>query len=155
MGRKGKKWERSVKLMFYGTYQYGIDDKGRISIPNEFRKKLDSEIIVSCGLEPCLIIYTIEDWNRILEKTSALSFTKEKNREFNRLFYSGAYSKDLDNKGRISLEKMQIEYASLSKDCVFVGTGARIEIWDKKAWDELNKTRTSKISRVSEEIDLV
>lgn len=45
---------------------------------------------------------------------------------------SGAYYKEMDSQGRVTIDKLLVEYAGLSKECVIIGVGERIEIWDKR-----------------------
>lgn len=140
--------------MFIGEYHYNIDDKGRLFIPTEFKKEISDQVIVNRGIENCLYIYTLPEWDKIVEKLSSLSFTKKSNREFSRMFLSGAYKKDIDSKGRINIEKVLIDYANLDKECVILGVGKRIEVWAKEEWVKYYESRKSILDEISEEIEL-
>lgn len=140
--------------MFIGEFHLNIDEKGRLFIPSELRKDLGVEVVVARGIETCLYVYPLEGWKIIVDKLSSLSFTKKNNREFNRLFLSGAYQKEVDNKGRINLDQILIDYSHLQKECVIIGVGSRIEIWDKLEWQKYYLDRQSVIDSISEEIEL-
>lgn len=140
--------------MFIGEYNYNLDDKNRIFIPVDFKNEIGTQLIVNRGIENCLFIYTLEEWSKILNKLNNLSFTKRKNREFNRMFMSGAFKKDLDSKGRITLEKVLLEHANLEKECVIIGVGERIEIWSKKQWNLYFVEKKETLDQISEEIEL-
>lgn len=139
--------------MFIGEYHFNLDDKNRIFIPTEFRSLLKDKLIINRGIERCLFVYPNDEWNKVVNKLNTLSFTKKVNREFSRMFMSGAYYKEMDSQGRVTIDKLLIEYAGLSKECVIIGVGERIEIWDKKAWLEYYQERQATLDEISERID--
>jgi len=98
-------------------------------------------------------VYPNDEWNKVVNKLNTLSFTKKVNREFSRMFMSGAYYKEMDSQGRVTIDKLLVEYAGLSKECVIIGVGERIEIWDKKAWLEYYQERQATLDEISERID--
>ncbi len=153
MGENGKKWE-GVKAMFIGEYHYNLDDKGRLVIPSNFKDIIGAKIIIVRGLEQCLYLYSMNEWEKLITKLTELSFTKKTNREFTRLFLSGAYEGIIDIKGRINIETLLLKYANLTKECVIIGAGTRIEIWDKANWQNYFSSQNVKLEEISEELDL-
>lgn len=141
-------------FLFIGEYQYNLDDKGRLFIPTDFRNVLRDKLIVSRGIEACLFIYAQEDWSHLVDKISNLSFTKKSHREFSRMFLSGAFLKDIDSKGRINIDSNLLTYAGLTKECIIIGVGNRIEIWDKEKWNSYYEDHQPVLDQISEEIDL-
>jgi len=139
--------------MFIGEYHFNIDEKGRLFLPSDYRKGLGLEVIINRGIEKCLYVYPEEAWNTIVDKLSTLSFTKRANREFSRMFLSGAYKKEIDSKGRINIDNLLISYAALKKECVIIGVGERIEIWDKEEWVKYYSERQSVLDEISEGIE--
>ena len=101
--------------MFIGEYHHTIDEKGRIIIPNKFRDELGSKFIVTRGIENCLFVYSIDNWEKIVTKLNSLPFTKKDARNFNRFFMSGATLVELDKQGRININSPLINYAGLNK----------------------------------------
>lgn len=139
--------------MFIGEYHYNIDEKGRLFLPSEMRTDFGTEVIINRGIEKCLYVYPLDEWEKIVSKLSTLSFTKKSNREFNRLFLSGAYKREIDSKGRINLEKSLIDYAGLKRECVIIGVGDRLELWDKSEWERYYGERQSVLEEISEGIE--
>lgn len=139
--------------MFIGEYHFNIDEKGRLFLPSDYRKDLGSEVVVNRGIEKCLYIYPIAAWNTIVEKLSSLTFTKRANREFSRMFLSGAFKKEIDSKGRINIDNLLLDYANIKKECVILGVGERIEIWDKDEWVKYFEERQYVLDEISEGID--
>ena len=48
--------------MFIGEYRHNIDAKGRLFLPVKFREKLGEEFIFSRGLDKCVCIYPVDEW---------------------------------------------------------------------------------------------
>ena len=51
--------------MFMGEYHHNIDEKGRIVLPSKFREALGNTFIIARGIEKCLYVYTMDDWNTL------------------------------------------------------------------------------------------
>ena len=138
--------------MFMGEYHHNIDEKSRLVVPSNFRDLLGSSFVVTRGLEKCLYIYTLDEWNKIKEKLEALPNTKKDVRTFMRTFYSGANNAELDKSGRVVISSNLKEYANLEKECVILGVNDRIEIWDKREFDSFMDTYADKIEDIAENL---
>ncbi len=138
--------------MFIGEYHHTIDEKGRIIIPSKFRDLLGEHFIVTRGIDNCLFVYSLSDWERIVEKLNNLPFTRKDARVFNRFFLSGATDVELDKQGRVNLSSPLISYAKLIKDCVVIGTGDRIEIWAQELWDVFFDSTKDRMSDIAENL---
>lgn len=138
--------------MFIGEYHHTIDEKGRIIIPAKFREELGSNFIITRGIENCLFVYSKENWAKITDKLSSLPFTKKDARTFNRFFMSGATDVELDKQGRVNISKPLIDYASLLKDCVIIGTGDRLEVWSQESWESFFDSTKDSMSDIAENL---
>ena len=145
----GEKWGMK---MFIGEYHHTIDDKGRIIIPAKFREELGSEFIITRGIENCLFVYSIDNWNKITNKLNSLPFTKKDARTFNRFFMSGATNVELDKQGRVNVTTPLIQYAELNKECVIIGTGDRLEIWSQESWNDFFNSTKDSMSDIAENL---
>ena len=106
--------------MFMGEYSHTLDSKGRLIIPNKFREDLGEEFIVTKGLDGCLFVFPLNEWQALEEKLRALPLTQ----------------KGLDKQGRILLPATLREFAGLDKDVVLTGMLNRVEIWSREKWIE-------------------
>ena len=122
--------------MFMGEYSHSIDTKGRLIIPAKFRELLGEEFVLTKGLDGCLSIYPMDEWNAFEEKLKALPLTNKNARTFSRFFVAGATVCELDKQGRILVPATLREFAGLEKDVVLTGSLNRIEIWSKAKWIE-------------------
>ena len=138
--------------MFIGEYHHTIDEKGRIIIPAKFRGELGTNFIVTRGIENCLFVYSLDNWAKITDKLSSLPFTKKDARTFNRFFMSGATNVELDKQGRININAPLVDYAKLTKDCVVIGTGDRLEIWSQELWDSFFDSTKDSMSDIAENL---
>lgn len=126
---------------FIGEYQCKLDAKGRLSLPADMRKQLspnDAEsFVISRGVDDCLSLYTMSEWDRVMEKLRGLNRFKAKDRKFARMFQKGATKLSLDSSGRLLFPKALMEWAGIQKDIVLVANVDLWEVWDKKRYDEL------------------
>jgi MraZ protein len=128
--------EFKVKLMFMGEYSHSIDEKGRLIIPSRFRDELGARFVLTRGLDGCLAVYPMTEWEKLEEKLSSLPLTNKSARTITRFLVSAAAQCELDKQGRILVPGALREYAGLEKDVVLTGNLERIEIWDKTKWAE-------------------
>ena len=138
--------------MFIGEYHHTIDEKGRIIIPTKFRKELGNTFIITRGIENCLFVYSEENWAKITDKLNSLPFTKKDARQFVRFFMSGATDVELDKQGRVNISKPLIDYASLLKDCVIIGTGDRLEVWSQESWESFFDSTKDSMSDIADHL---
>ena len=104
------------------------------------------------GLEKCLYVYSLDDWNKLVSKLNTLPFTKKDARTFIRSFFSGATFCEFDNQGRTCITSPLVSYAGLSRECVIIGANDRIEIWDLEEWNKLMEENRDKLSDIAENL---
>ncbi len=140
--------------MFMGEFHHNIDEKGRLVIPNKFRSELGQNFIITRGLENCLYIYSMDEWNSLVAKLKSLPFTKKDARIFIRSFFSGATECEFDRQGRINITSPLVSYADIDKECVIIGANDRIEIWSDKGWKNFMDVNSSKLEDIAENLFL-
>ena len=91
--------------MPFGEYQYSVDDKGRVIVPPPFRNFIEDGMVVTRGMEGCLYIFRLGDWDRIEKSLTDLPIIDAESRKFVRFFYSGAAKAKIDSAGRITLAR--------------------------------------------------
>ena len=138
--------------MFIGEYHHTIDDKGRLIIPSKFRKNLGEKFIITRGIENCLFVYSLDNWEKIVSKLETLPFTKKDARSFMRFFLSGATVAEFDKQGRINITSPLISYADIEKECIIIGTGDRLEIWSDAKWNDFFDSAKINMSDIAENL---
>ncbi len=129
--------------MFIGEYRHIIDTKKRLALPAKFRKELGRAVIITKGLENCLVIYPGKAWKIMSEKLGKLPTSQIEARGFSRFMLAGAMEVNLDRLGRILIPDYLKEYASFKKNVVICGLANKLEIWDNQKW-ETYKNKTEK-----------
>ena len=125
---------------FTGRHEVPVDDKGRIFVPAEFRKKLppeaDDTLVVVRGFDRCLAAYPQHIWEETANKLLTLSQTKSKVRAFIRSMLSHAAEAKLDRQGRASIPRKLLEKANITDQMVIIGVLNKLEFWNPADCEE-------------------
>lgn len=138
--------------MFSGEFNQNLDAKNRIIIPAKLRTLLGEEFVISRGMENTISLYTLDKWAELNEKLSKLSLTKKSHRLLTRFFLSGASELSHDKMGRVLIPKSLKDFANLDKECIFIGVGDHIELWNKDAWEQYMNDNLDEFDEMIEEI---
>src|SRR6185436_13848824 len=125
--------------MLIGQYEHTIDNKKRLALPVKFRGELGTKVIITKGIESCLVIYTEKEWEIFSQKLANLPISQMEARSFTRNILAGAMEVTLDKLGRILVPDYLKTYADLKKNVVICGLSNRLEIWDVTKWDNYRK----------------
>lgn len=150
MKQSGRKWGALIMLM--GEFHHNLDEKGRLIIPSKFRCELGNQIVITKGLDKCLFIYSLDEWNRIVQKISNLQFTKKNVRAFERSFIGGASLIEFDKQGRINITSPLVHYANIQKECVIIGVNERLEIWSLEEFESYMIENEKFLDEISENL---
>ena len=110
-------------ITLIGTYECKIDAKGRLMLPQAFKKQLapvlqDGFVLKRAVFQKCLELYPMSEWNAISQKVNKLNRFNKKNDEFIRRFNAGVKPVDIDGSGRILISKDLHAFASTKKEIV-------------------------------------
>ena len=128
--------------MFMGTTYNSIDDKNRMIVPSRFRNELGKSCVLTKGLDRCLYIYTMEDWQKQMEKIDKLPESDPNVRKFIRHYLGNAAECEFDKQGRIVIPQELKSYAGVEKELVTVGARSKIEVWSRAVWENLLNVST-------------
>ena len=120
--------------LFLGEFEHSIDDKSRLAVPARFRAALQDGLVITRGLDRCLVIWDTDTWRRQAERVSALNQFQSDARRLQRHFFSGAVPGQPDKLGRVVIPQFLREYAQLDSEVVVVGLADRIEVWARVEW---------------------
>ena len=128
---------------FIGDYTCKVDVKGRIILPMAFKKQMPADardhfVVRKDIFENCLVLYSIEDWNRQLEKIRRKinPYNREHNM-FLRNFFKGTAELTLDSNNRMLIPKRLLDIIGAERDVVLAGEDGRIEIWAASVYDTI------------------
>lgn len=129
---------------FIGDYACKVDAKGRIILPMAFKKQMpagapDHFVVRKDIFDRCLVLYSIEDWNRQLEKIrSRINPYKREHNVFLRNFFKGTAELSLDSNNRLLIPRRLLEIAGISRDIVLAGQDGRIEMWAADLYEKID-----------------
>ncbi|MBI1984845.1 MAG: division/cell wall cluster transcriptional repressor MraZ [Candidatus Wildermuthbacteria bacterium] len=138
--------------MFIGEYTYSLDEKKRLAIPLKFRESLGKKAVITRGLDQCLFVYSMKEWETLAEKISKLPLSQADARGFGRLMLTGAMEVMFDNLGRILVPDYLKSYAALQKKAVVAGVYNRVEVWDEQKWAEYKERTEKEVGDIAERL---
>jgi MraZ protein len=121
--------------MFLGEFEYRIDEKGRVPIPPKFRGQLKEGVVLTPGVERCIVVYPPSEWKKLAATLTTGSVTRSKLRRLNRAIFATAFTLSIDGQGRIALPAPLREYAGIEDEAVVAGANTYLELWDKEQWE--------------------
>jgi MraZ protein len=125
-------------MLLTGTYQRALDEKQRLALPKRFREVMSGDgqpLFLTPGTDGSLSLFTGPAFARMAEKLAAQSPTAHDVRAFGRLLYGQSQSIELDGQGRFRVPADLARHAELARDCVLIGVGDHVELWDKGRWE--------------------
>jgi transcriptional regulator MraZ len=126
----------AAPTLFLGEFEHSIDDKSRLAVPARFRAALQDGLVITRGLDRCLVIWDSDSWRTQAERVRSLNPWQSDARRLQRHFFSGAVPAQPDKLGRVVIPQFLREYAQLDTDVVVVvvGLADRIEVWSRSEW---------------------
>jgi len=121
--------------MLIGEYNHIIDPKKRLAIPARLRKEIGEKAILTRGLDQCLSLFPLSEWEKYTSQLTKLPMGKGDARTLNRMILGGAVEVELDSLGRILIPDYLRQFAGLKQKAVIAGLYNRLEIWDEERWN--------------------
>ena len=139
-------------IMLIGEYKHSLDAKKRTAIPAKFRREIGKKAVITRGLDQCLFVYPIKEWEKVAEKLSELPTGQADSRNFVRNMFSGAMDVEIDSLGRVLIPDYLKEYAGLKDKAVIVGVYKRLEIWNEENWETYKKRVEKQTDTLAEKL---
>jgi len=118
--------------MFFGHYDYKVDEKGRMPLPRQFRERLKKGGVITEGTEKCIEVYSQSDWNKHVKEGIDKKMPPADRRKLNRDMFGNAFEIHFDGQGRITLPSELRDHAGITTSTIVIGCGDRIEIWNEE-----------------------
>ncbi len=128
-------------MTFIGNIEARADEKGRIFVPAQYRKILneaDSKRIVlrRDTDNECLIFYPERVWNdKVAQLRAALDDWNPEDQLLLMQFMAEAETLDMDNQGRVLLQKKNLDTIGAQQDVLFVGMLDRFALWNPATFE--------------------
>ncbi len=139
--------------MFFGEFEYRIDEKGRVPLPPKFRRELREGVVLAPGAEKCITAHSLAEWKKLAATLTASSVSPSKLRKLNRALFAAAFSINIDGQGRVALPVTLREYAGIEDEVVIVGVNDYLELWNKNKWESEKATSQEQVWQIIESLE--
>ena len=110
-------------------------------MPSRFREVLasreQSKIVLTTGLDPCLVAYSMDEWEAFEERLSKLPRFDKSVAMIRRIYVSSAVELEMDKLGRILIPAALRSYGGFERNALWAGMGHHLELWSKERFDDL------------------
>lgn len=127
---------------FRGNFTHSVDEKGRVSLPSEFRRILEEErdkaVVLTNYISEgsrCLEGFGLRAWESFETQLREKSRFSTKLQKLENFYLSRASECPIDSSGRIIVPSYLRTYAGIERDATFTASIHGFRIWDKRVWD--------------------
>jgi MraZ protein len=121
-------------MVFRGTFEYTVDNRGRIPIPARYRAIFNEGVVLVDAADGCVEVYPPAAYEQQAGFLIELRPTQKKARLLRRGFFGRSFDGELDGQGRVLLPPRLRQRADLNGGVLIVGRGECLEIWNPKRW---------------------
>lgn len=132
---------KNLNQVFRGNFDHLLDEKGRVSLPVNFRDVVASRNVSSvvltnfiCDGARCLEGFPEDQWRAFEARLAQRSRFEPKLRTLENYYLARAADCGIDSCGRILIPQHLRTYAGLEKEVVFTSTVHGFRIWDARVW---------------------
>ena len=126
---------------FVGEFHHSLDDKGRLTIPSQWRPKTDSEeenqFLALPNLGGYVTVYPPKMIAQLEERISQISLGDIEGQQALTELMSMAHSFSCDKQGRINLNDKLIEHAGIAKGTVLLGKLSTFSIYSEEVYEAM------------------
>ena len=121
--------------MLVGTFTHSVDEKGRLTLPAKFRDALCHGVVVTRGIDHCLLVYPHTVFETLAPRITDLPLAEH---NVKRHFFANAANDIPDRQGRVLIPQHLREYAGLKGETVITGLWDHLEVWHPDRWAAVN-----------------
>ncbi len=136
--------KRPPFVSFRGNCVHSLDDKGRISLPSEFRKVLGGReqrgVVLTNYISEgsrCIEGFGLDAWEDFESRLREKSRFSSKLQRLENFYLSRASECGIDGSGRILVPPYLRTYGGLEREVVFTASIHGFRMWDKRVWDSI------------------
>ena len=126
--------------MFRGNHPARVDEKGRLKLPAEFKRRVDEEygeqFYITSKDGKVAEIYPLKEWEKFEAKLALIpNFNPAKKKLLDRLNYYGQMAR-MDEQGRVLLPQILREQAQVMGDVVVFGMQTYLEVANHESFKQ-------------------
>jgi MraZ protein len=142
--------------MYYGESQTSVDDKGRITVPVQFRSVMDVHDhdvwYMTRGFDGAIFVFHKEQWEALLKERGMFSTLDPRMLDFRRLFLGSVAKVKRDRQGRLAVPAHLREYAGIDQKAVLLGVEDHLELWSKEGWRSFQERQAREYKAMAAEL---
>jgi MraZ protein len=124
--------------MFRGNHPTRVDEKGRLKLPAEFKRRIDESytgrFYITSKDGRIAEIYPMQEWEKVEEQLAAIpSFEPARRKLMDRYNYFGSEA-EMDAQGRLLIPQILREKANVMGDVVVFGMQNHLEVANREAF---------------------
>jgi len=124
--------------MFRGNHPARVDEKGRLKLPAEFKRRIDElyngRFYITSRDGRVAEVYPLQEWEKVEQKLASIpNFDPAKRKLMDRYNFFGSEA-EMDAQGRILLPQILREKANLTADVVVFGNQTYLEVVNREAF---------------------
>jgi division/cell wall cluster transcriptional repressor MraZ len=135
-----------------GATVHKLDMAGRIKLTDDERAALGDSMVMSCGFDNNIVIYTSATWQRLVAGLERMPRLDPNVHDLKRLLLGPAVTCHVDGQGRVRLPEVLLKWAELGGgklDAYVTPVDAgRWEAWELSKWHEFNKQRSPELKAI-------
>ena len=147
--------ETSSLPTFAGEFVHGVDPKGRVTIPSDWRFRLEGEtyFLVVDRTRTFLHAMPPEQFTAIATKVeNDASIPPAERAVFLHHFFSRATKVETDKQGRLLLPEKARKDLGLNDNVVLVGSNKTFKLFSKERWEKTQQAEEDIFKRVAEAV---
>lgn len=136
-----------------GAKPHKLDITARLKLREEERAALGEAVIVSCGFDNCISVFTPERWDQFVADFDQLAQQDPDAHDLRRLLLATAERCEIDAQGRVKIPEFLLRWASLGGGklqayLIQVGEG-RWECWEAGQYQEFLTRRAQELKQIA------
>lgn len=133
-----------TKQAFLYTFTGSVDEKGRLSIPSDYREAMAPESLGCLVFAPGtsdkpgqLMAFPLDYFQTMFDGLDADSpeFADEEQGERYAVLFHDSVQKKIDAQGRVTLPQQILGKAGITKEVVFAGERTHFAVWEPAAYE--------------------
>jgi MraZ protein len=122
-------------MAFRGTFEYTIDDRGRVPVPARYREAFAAGVVLVEAEDGCVELYTTTGYEEEAAFLTRQRAHRKRSRRLRRGFFGRSMDADMDRQGRILLPPRFRQHGELNGAVIVVGRGECLEVWNPARWE--------------------
>ena len=138
---------------YLGSFQHQIDEKGRLSLPAQFRRESGDEALVLVHAFPeSLTLYPQSTWAKVEERLREMMRSSPQARAYVLRVTANAVEVTPDKQGRILVPQRMQDAVGIAGPTLVVGALDKIELWNPERFAEATAEPAAEVQNYSHQL---